>query len=384
MAVQSDRRALRLWPFVGIVALAGCTEPFDFDLRSLGDTFDTSEAAQNVADRPRPDQNGVITYPTYQVAVARRNETVTQIAGRLGYDAALLARLNAIGLDTPLRRGAIIALPERAPVAASTAATAPVTTPDISVTDLAEAAINNADQGTAPDAEAAVQPGPEPIRHEVERGETAFTIARLYNVPVASLARWNGLGPEFLVREGQTLLIPVEAVTARAQPNVVTAPGDGSETPEPPSADDPLPQEDEAAATAEAPATENLAEDRTAASTSDKPFVAPADGAIIRAYARGRNEGIDIGAPAGADVRAAGAGTVAAVSEDTNGVTILVIRHSDGLLTVYTNIDNLSVARGDRVSRGQSIAKVREGNPSFVHFEVRRGLESVDPADYIP
>ena len=47
------------------------------------------------------------------------------------------------------------------------------------------------------------------MRHKVERGETAFTIARLYNVPIKALAEWNGLGADFGIRSGQFLLIPV-------------------------------------------------------------------------------------------------------------------------------------------------------------------------------
>lgn len=379
---------------VSLLALSACTEPLDFDLRGLGNGLDTTEAVQAIADRPRPDANGVITYPTYQVAVARRGETVNQIGGRLGYDGATLARLNGVAPDTPLRRGEIVALPNRAAITTSRAPNpGPATAPaEVNVTTLAGDAIERADPANSatPAPTPAVQPGPEPIRHQVERGETAYTIARLYNVPVTSLARWNGLGADFLVREGQQLLIPVEAVTATpiAAETTVTAPGTGSATPAPPSASDPLP--DEAAETTTpaedtaTPAQENLAEERTDASATDKPFLRPVEGSIIRAYARGRNEGIDIAAPAGTPVRAAESGSVAAVSQDTNGVTILVLRHADGLLTVYTNLDELTVARGDTVRRGQALGKVREGNPSFVHFEVRRGLESVDPADFVP
>ena len=61
----------------------------------------------------------------------------------------------------------------------------------------------------------------------------------------------------------------------------------------------------------------------------------------------------------------------------------MVIKHDDGLLTVYTDISGLIVKKGDRVSRGQKIAIVGVGTPSFLHFEVRKGLVSVDPDDYI-
>ena len=86
---------------------------------------------------------------------------------------------------------------------------------------------------------------------------------------------------------------------------------------------------------------------------------------------------------AGTPVRAAAAGTVAAVTRDTDGIPILVLRHSDGLLTVYAGLDDLGVKKGDVVTRGQSIAKVRSGDPAFLHFEVRKGLEAVDPTPFL-
>ena len=75
---------------------------------------------------------------------------------------------------------------------------------------------------------------------------------------------------------------------------------------------------------------------------------------------------------------------MAAVTTNTEGVQIVVIKHADDLLTVYTNLDNLSVAKDDAVSRGQVIGKVRPDDPSFLHFEVRRGMASADPTEFLP
>ena len=106
-------------------------------------------------------------------------------------------------------------------------------------------------------------------------------------------------------------------------------------------------------------------------------------GSVIRDYAPGKNEGIDIAASAGTTVKAADAGTVAAVTTDTSGTAIVVVKHAGNLLTVYTNLEGLSVSKGDSVTRGGTLGKVKSGDPSFVHFEVRRGLESVDPNDFL-
>ncbi|MDA9208506.1 LysM peptidoglycan-binding domain-containing M23 family metallopeptidase, partial [Octadecabacter sp.] len=235
----------------------------------------------------------------------------------------------------------------------------------------------------------APQTGQEPGLHRVARGETAFQIARLYNVPVAGLAEWNGLGTDLTIREGQQLLIPVAGATppspAAATPAAVEAPGTGSTTPTPPSAVVPLPDEDATPQAAAAPAPVPAPDIGTASTAATSaPFIYPVQGSIIRAYNPGRNEGIDIGATAGTTVKAAAAGTVAAITQNTNGAQIVVVRHTGNILTVYVNVDNLAVSKDDRVTQGQGIASVAAGSPSFLHFEVRDGLESVDPADYLP
>ncbi|MEN9062540.1 M23 family metallopeptidase [Ponticoccus litoralis] len=61
----------------------------------------------------------------------------------------------------------------------------------------------------------------------------------------------------------------------------------------------------------------------------------------------------------------------------------MLIRHPDDLISVYTYVDDISVKKGDAVSKGQSIARVRSGDPSFLHFEVRKGFESTDPMPYL-
>jgi lipoprotein NlpD len=82
-------------------------------------------------------------------------------------------------------------------------------------------------------------------------------------------------------------------------------------------------------------------------------------------------------------VRAAAAGRVAAITEDTNKVPVVVIQHENGLLSVYAQLDNLTVTRGATVTQGQSIGRVRAGDPSFLHFEIRDGMNSVDPMRYL-
>jgi murein DD-endopeptidase MepM/ murein hydrolase activator NlpD len=109
----------------------------------------------------------------------------------------------------------------------------------------------------------------------------------------------------------------------------------------------------------------------------------PADGSIIRGFVPGSYPGIDIGAVPGSPVRAAADGTVAVITKDTDQVPILILRHADNILTVYANIDGIKVAKGDRVKRGQTIAAVRAGSPAFLRFEVRNGIDAVDPMPFL-
>ena len=415
MTRPNARTNLRLSLLAGAacITLAGCSEPLDFDLRGLGGGFTTANAATApLAARPLPNDRGVISYPNYQVAVARRGDTLKDMASRLGLNAATLAKYNGIDATVPLRKDEIIALPTR--VAEPSPARGAATTGPIKPVDITSVACGAIDRAPAtpgvqttalapavtPTATPQAQTGKEPIRHKVERGETAFTVARLYSVPVKDLAQWNGLGTDFAIREGQFLLIPVPSQNppkvAPAQTAAATPlPGAGSTTPTPPSATKPLPAEKIAPAAAApvktAAAAKKAAEPPKPVADVGKvtkpakatKMVKPVSGTIIRDYSKGKNEGINIKAAPGTSVKAADAGTVAGITKSADGVPIVLIRHSGNLITVYANVTELAVKQGDTIKRGQSIAKLRDGDNSFLHFEVRDGFDSVDPNPFI-
>ncbi len=383
--------------------LAACEGGFDFDLRGgLGQKLDTSQAAVTAtAPRPSPDSRGIISYPNYQVAIARRGDTVSDVAARIGANPQELAQYNAIKVDDPLREGEIIALPSRV----AEPSTGQVINPsDVDITALAGSAIDNAAPTTvetetlesAPTTEVAAVPenaqiGFEPIRHTVQRGETAFTIARLYGVTVRALAEWNGLGQSFTIRENQILLIPPAqpaAPSSSPRPEVretasataTTAPGEGSPTPTPPSATKPLPAEQPTKAV-EKPASPDLSKTQTTTKSSGQMGY-PVSGKVIRPYSKGKNNGIDLSASAGSPVAAAADGTVAAITTDAEGVKIIVVRHPQNLMTVYYNVENVGVTKGTPVKRGQKLAAI-PSKDNYLHFEVRKGFDSVDPAPYL-
>lgn len=365
--LSSARNVLLLC--VGLFAAGACSDGFDVDLRDSATGMATSDAIRDLADDD-PQAND-------RIAVAQHGETVADVARRLGLDAEELASYNGLTPNTRLNEGEVIALPE------SARGTSPADE-EVDISVLAGDALDrvDAESSTAgsPLAHSERPAGTEPIRHQVVRGETAYSIARLYQVSVRSLADWNGLGPELSVKEGQYLIIPVGGTSTEPSgtEQITTAPGEGSLTPVPPSASTPLPEEkpEPALLTQEQP-------ESTLAASRTSRLAMPVDGGIVRAYEKGKNEGIDIAADTGTPVRAAADGTAAVITKDTNLGTILVLRHSENLLTVYANVNNLKVQEGETVSRGQTIAEIG-GNANYLHFEVWEGAESsVDPLTYL-
>lgn len=380
------------FPVLGVTAmllLQACSSGnLDWDLRAGDGALNTSGGAQGGGmAQPSADGRGVISYPDRQVVVARSGDTVASVAARVGINPDELARFNALRPTDTLRDGDQLALPARG-AAGVTGGVIGSTGPGgaLDVSTIATTALDRV--GPATTTTAAARPaGGGTSQYQVKRGETAFSIARVFGVSARSLADLNGLGPDLEVREGQYLTIPANAGTRSAAVIDDTPPGTGSPTPEPPSAKKPLPAEKPAKAAttagkpkAAAPAAD-LGADRTAASATK--FAMPVNGNIIRGYTKKKNDGIDIAAAAGTAVKSAADGSVAAVTKDTAGTPIVVIRHADGILTVYAGVDGLKVAKGDKVKRGQTIAVVRAASPAFVHFEVRKGVDSVDPMAYL-
>ena len=339
---------------ISALALSACNDLFAG--LEQQPTASGGQQTGQLAPRPKPDSRGVITYPNYPVIVARRNDTMQDIAARVGMRGEDLARHNGLPVTHKARQGEVFALPKG------------VISPTGSIEGIATAAIDRS--APTPAQSGQVQKGPEPIRHIVEPGETAYSIARLYGVSVTALASWNGLDRNLSVRPNQQLLIPV------TQDGRVKTANTG--TPEPPSASKPLPDDIEATPLPESP---NLITDRTSTSTSGK-LLRPVNGKVLRGYSS-KNEGLDIAAPAGTAVKAAETGSVALISKSVGQHTIVLLRHPDNLYTVYSNITDVSVKKGQNITRGQTIGKVAPGDPSFVHFEIRRGTESVDPAPYL-
>ncbi|WCS27556.1 peptidoglycan DD-metalloendopeptidase family protein [Methylobacterium sp. NMS14P] len=137
-----------------------------------------------------------------------------------------------------------------------------------------------------------------------------------------------------------------------------------------------------AAPAAAAPAKSEPAATGSVAEAAEN-FRWPAKGRVISGYGTSGNEGINIAVPEGTPVKAAEEGTVAYAGSDVKGYGKLVlVRHANGYVSAYAHNGEIDVKPGDKVKRGQTIAKSgASGNVTSpqLHFEIRKGGAPVDP-----
>ncbi|MDW8467490.1 MAG: peptidoglycan DD-metalloendopeptidase family protein [Chloroherpetonaceae bacterium] len=113
-------------------------------------------------------------------------------------------------------------------------------------------------------------------------------------------------------------------------------------------------------------------------------------GVIVRAFGENVNRtlkivtfnnGVDISVEKGAEVFAVAPGKVTQVSYLPTFGNIVIIRHADGFITVYANLKDVRVAKGELVGARQAIGRVQpsENGNAIVHFEVWQGKEKHNP-----
>lgn len=99
-----------------------------------------------------------------------------------------------------------------------------------------------------------------------------------------------------------------------------------------------------------------------------------------------RNNGINIATEVGAKVRAVYNGKVTKVFGISGGNTAIIIRHGE-YLSVYSNLREVVVKTGDKVSTKQNIGTVYtdpdDGNKSILKFQIWRESKKMNPEEWI-
>jgi len=103
-------------------------------------------------------------------------------------------------------------------------------------------------------------------------------------------------------------------------------------------------------------------------------------------WSSGHHTGLDFAAAPGTPVFSALAGRVVEAGWGGAYGNHIIVRHDNGVETLYAHLNSIAVAKGDRVLRGERIGAVGStGNSSgpHLHFEVLKNGDQRDPQDYL-
>jgi murein DD-endopeptidase MepM/ murein hydrolase activator NlpD len=257
--------------------------------------------------------------------------------------------------------------------------------------------------------------------YTIKSGDSLYSVARRRGVTVAELQRVNAITDVRKVMPGAVIKVPPESTESR-QAAAAPAPSSPSVTPtvssqpttsaapsvtvglDPQTAAGPRPTvinaprvaavDTKGTATDVPPAVvapKQEPEQPKSTASGDLKLRWPVKGRVISKFGPQsdgtQNDGVNVAVPLGAEVLAAESGVVAYAGSEVRGYgNLVLVRHDNGWVTAYAHNDELMVQRGDRVRRGQSLAKAgRTGNVDQpqVHFELRQGPKPVDPTPYM-
>jgi len=260
----------------------------------------------------------------------------------------------------------------------------------------------------------------------VRSGETLYNLSRRYGVPVKAIMKANSMTSDSLAA-GAKIVIPTYSYGENAP---VSAPDNNPRTKKAKASRDVVVLENgskqsqqvaqkqererpaDTLATGSVPAKEIKAPTVKASKAATKTvniakraeekvstpkksgsasFRWPVKGRIIAKFGErkngGANDGIDISVPLGTPIKASENGTVIyAGSELQDFGKLILLSHAGGWVSAYAHASNTMVKRGDKVRRGQVIAKSgKSGNATVpkLHFELRKNSNPVNPLKHL-
>lgn len=117
-------------------------------------------------------------------------------------------------------------------------------------------------------------------------------------------------------------------------------------------------------------------------------LTAPSSGKIVKGFGMqdAQNSsfhyGLDITADETENIVAANDGEVTEIATNAEYGSFIIIKHSEEITTLYGNLNEILTNVGDKVTKGQPIARAGGENNSF-YFELRRGDTYLDPTQFI-
>lgn len=241
--------------------------------------------------------------------------------------------------------------------------------------------------------------------YRVRRGDSLHAIAFNYGLDWRDIARWNGIPAPYVIHPNQELRLTAEQPRAAVTTRAVGPPPTVSEravertsaTPAPratetrPPAAEPIPRP--AAETASPPATSPqtpIVKSAAGATTADpSKWLWPVEGRLLSSFKAGdpTRNGIEIAGTEGQAIRASASGEVVYSGSGLIGYgELIIVKHSDRMLSAYAHNRKRLVAEGQAVSAGEQIGEMGrdERNRALLHFEIRRNGTPQDPMKYLP
>ncbi len=202
-------------------------------------------------------------------------------------------------------------------------------------------------------------------RYTVKKGDTLYSIAWKYALDYRRLAAWNGIPEPYVIYPGQQLRLQKPANKQRAR--------DSGAKP--------------AGAAPKRPAASATPDSRDQSIPQTIQWRWPTAGQLIKLDTPIARKGISISGRQGQPVSAAADGRVVYSGSGLLGYgKLIIIKHNDVYLSAYAHNDTIHVKEGDRVTVGQKIATMGQGNNGqpVLHFEIRKDGKPVPPLTHLP
>lgn len=260
---------------------------------------------------------------------------------------------------------------------------------------------------TKPSLDAANIPGSS-RNYVVQTGDSVNSLSRKFNVPVNAIVTANHLQAPYYLKKGTRIVIPSQqtasvkpAAKERGLSTQTTTTSNGTTITDTVVAKkEELIRADGTRQTVSA--TTAAAKEGSEESVSNTQVIPgktrtvagivwrwPAKGQIIKTFSNSEhgNKGIDIAGSRGQNIMAAADGTVVYAGSALRGYgNLLIVNHSGEYLSAYAHNEKLLVKEGQKVKRGQVIARMGNTDAESVrlHFEIRKKGSSVNPLGFLP
>ena len=201
-------------------------------------------------------------------------------------------------------------------------------------------------------------------RHAVNVGDTLFSIASKYGLAVGTLARINHLTPPYIIKLGQIITVD----SRFPGPTGLSATQDSQST---------------VAKSNSSATSRSQSKNKPPVYSDNWQWKWPVDGQVVETFNPGKlQKGIKIKSSNGRQVHAAAPGNVVYAGSGLRGYgRLIIIKHSDTLLSAYANNDKLLVSVGQSVQQTDVISSL--GVDGTMYFEIRKDGDPVNPISYL-